>query len=266
MKSLKSISHVREGTGIDPQVSEVSKQKVAPLSRPMASHPDWTISHDGVNSAVHLHHKKSGTTLTARQNADQTHSIHQDGRVLGVYPSRGSLMDGLKDIFHSMQDKPEVHSTVIPSNPRHAKYFQNKLKTQKAEPSPSKGVHQPAIKEAPGKSAAGFDAREGLTHHAAQAHKKVIREQKLMPRPKLPKSENILNDLHKAESFLKAWKDKMKGGAADKKRPCDFNQKDLKAGIKEEMKDHTKSKHIATEIVMDHMVKDPKAYKNPKKE
>lgn len=58
--------------------------------------------------------------------------------------------------------------------------------------------------------------------------------------------------LHKA--------DKIPGGLADKKKPSDFDKKQLAAGVKAEL-EHTSSKEIATEIAMDHLVEDPNYYK-----
>lgn len=59
------------------------------------------------------------------------------------------------------------------------------------------------------------------------------------------------------------WKDKMNGGYADKRSPKDFDKKQLAIGIKVEM-EHTKDKHTATEIAMDHLEEDPKYYKKLK--
>jgi hypothetical protein len=51
----------------------------------------------------------------------------------------------------------------------------------------------------------------------------------------------------------KQWKDQIRGGLADKRKPSDFNQRSLKKGIKTEM-EHTKNRKIATEIAMDHLI------------
>ena len=56
------------------------------------------------------------------------------------------------------------------------------------------------------------------------------------------------------------WEDKLEGGKADNKTPKDFDQKQLAKGIAVEI-EHTKDKHIATEIAMDHLVEDPNYYK-----
>jgi hypothetical protein len=63
---------------------------------------------------------------------------------------------------------------------------------------------------------------------------------------------------------MAAFKDKLKGGKADKKKPKDFDKKQLAAGIKVE-REHTKNKHIATEIAMDHLIEDKNYYKKLKK-
>lgn len=55
------------------------------------------------------------------------------------------------------------------------------------------------------------------------------------------------------------WKDKIKGGLADKRKPSDFDRKALEAGIKVEM-EHTNDPHMAKEIAMDHLEEDPKYY------
>lgn len=61
----------------------------------------------------------------------------------------------------------------------------------------------------------------------------------------------------------KAWKDKLKGGKADKKKPSDFPSKDLKEG-KQVEREHIKDSHLQTEIAMDHLTEDPKYYKKLK--
>lgn len=58
-------------------------------------------------------------------------------------------------------------------------------------------------------------------------------------------------------------KDKLKGGVADKKKSSDFDQRQLRIGIKHEM-EHTKDKSIAQEIAMDHLTEDPDYYKKLK--
>ena len=55
------------------------------------------------------------------------------------------------------------------------------------------------------------------------------------------------------------WKDQIKGGYADKKMPCEFDQTALKKGIKVEM-EHTNDKKLAQEIAMDHLAEFPDYY------
>lgn len=55
------------------------------------------------------------------------------------------------------------------------------------------------------------------------------------------------------------WEDEMPGGLADKKTPKDFDSKAISKGIKVEM-EHTNDRHLATEIVMDHLMENPKYY------
>lgn len=55
------------------------------------------------------------------------------------------------------------------------------------------------------------------------------------------------------------YKDKLPGGLADKKRPEDFDQKELNRGIKVEL-EHTDDKDLAREIAMDHLEEDPLYY------
>lgn len=57
--------------------------------------------------------------------------------------------------------------------------------------------------------------------------------------------------------------DLIEGGLADSKKPCDFNQEQLEAGIKVEM-EHTNDRKIAQEITMDHLTEDPDYYKKLK--
>lgn len=59
------------------------------------------------------------------------------------------------------------------------------------------------------------------------------------------------------------WKDKIRGGLSDKKKPSDFDQESLKEGLKVEL-EHSSDPRIATEIAMDHLAEDPHYYKKLK--
>jgi hypothetical protein len=59
------------------------------------------------------------------------------------------------------------------------------------------------------------------------------------------------------------WKDKLKGGRADKKKPSDFDPHQLLMGLVHEM-EHTEDPHIALEISCDHLAEDPLYYKHLK--
>lgn len=67
----------------------------------------------------------------------------------------------------------------------------------------------------------------------------------------------------KSDKFVKKYKDRLPGGKADKKKPSDFNAKDLAVGTKVES-EHTSNKKLAMEIAMDHLTEDPKYYKKLK--
>ncbi len=56
-----------------------------------------------------------------------------------------------------------------------------------------------------------------------------------------------------------SWEDALKGGLADKKKPEDFDKKQLSKGIKVEM-EHTNDEKKAKEIAMDHLTEDEKYY------
>lgn len=62
---------------------------------------------------------------------------------------------------------------------------------------------------------------------------------------------------HKKEGA--AWKDKIPGGRADKKKPEDFDPKQIAKGKKVEM-EHTDDPSLAEEIAMDHLTENPKYY------
>lgn len=62
----------------------------------------------------------------------------------------------------------------------------------------------------------------------------------------------------------KKYRDRLKSGLADKKKPGDFDKKQLAAGTKVE-KEHTKDPELAREIAMDHLTEDPNYYKKLKK-
>lgn len=56
-----------------------------------------------------------------------------------------------------------------------------------------------------------------------------------------------------------AWQDALPGGLADEKKPKDFPPTAVRKGRKVES-EHTKDKHLQTEIAMDHLTEDPKYY------
>lgn len=62
----------------------------------------------------------------------------------------------------------------------------------------------------------------------------------------------------------KKYKDQLKGGRADNKKPSDFDKKQLAEGTRHE-REHTKKKSLAQEIAMDHLSEDPKYYQKLKK-
>lgn len=57
------------------------------------------------------------------------------------------------------------------------------------------------------------------------------------------------------------WSDELPGGIADSKNPDDFDEYDLHEGMREELKEHTDSPHVAAEIAMDHLSEDPDYYR-----
>lgn len=68
------------------------------------------------------------------------------------------------------------------------------------------------------------------------------------------------------------YEDVLPGGKADDMSVEDLSKKlgiplselerEIELGIKEEMSDHTNSREVAKEIVMDHLIEDPKYYSN----
>lgn len=56
-----------------------------------------------------------------------------------------------------------------------------------------------------------------------------------------------------------AWRDRLEGGKADRKKPSDFNTAQLAKGRAHEH-EHTKEGPLATEIAMDHLAEDPRYY------
>jgi hypothetical protein len=80
-------------------------------------------------------------------------------------------------------------------------------------------------------------------------------------------SERLMRDIFGAvkedlegRKFEKSDKsDKIPGGLADGKKPSDFDEKKLAAGIKIEL-EHTSDRKIAEEIAMDHLMEDKNYY------
>ncbi len=105
-------------------------------------------------------------------------------------------------------------------------------------------------------------------------HDKIKNFFKNNPKPSDKDIHNLANSLdideHEFEehiymilgSLLK--EDKIKGGLADKRKPSDFDPKELKMGIEIEM-EHTDDEKLAKEIAMDHLVEIPDYYSRLKK-
>jgi hypothetical protein len=70
----------------------------------------------------------------------------------------------------------------------------------------------------------------------------------------------VTDDSELHQKSQKSWHDRIKGGLADKKKPSDFDQKQLADGVKVEM-EHTSNPLIAKEIAMDHLTEDKLYYK-----
>jgi hypothetical protein len=97
---------------------------------------------------------------------------------------------------------------------------------------------------------------EKMTPAEAKKEKEEeAKEEKISPN--FEKMEDALED--KYDIDLMKYKDKMKGGMGDKKKPWDFSIKQVIAGIKVEL-EHTKDKYKALEIVVDHLTENPKYY------
>jgi len=78
---------------------------------------------------------------------------------------------------------------------------------------------------------------------------------------KQPVHQDEIEDVASPQELNKS--DKLKGGLADKRKPEDFDQEQLKAGIKVEM-EHTNDPDLAREIAMDHLTEDKDYYKKLK--
>ncbi len=59
--------------------------------------------------------------------------------------------------------------------------------------------------------------------------------------------------------IIQEYRDRIPGGKADKRKPGDFDQKQLEMGIRVE-REHTKDDNLAREIAMDHLEEDPLYY------
>lgn len=91
---------------------------------------------------------------------------------------------------------------------------------------------------------------------AFNAVKEVVDAMILMAQGMATQDESVQKSEHE---------DKLPGGLADKKKPSDFDQEELKAGIAHE-KEHTNDETLAQEIAMDHLTEDPHYYSKLKKD
>lgn len=76
-----------------------------------------------------------------------------------------------------------------------------------------------------------------------------------------PKGTKLPEHVKKADEH----KDRLPGGKADKSKPGDFNQRQLRAGVKVEGEEHTRDPRIAKEIAMDHLKESPTYYTSLKR-
>lgn len=76
---------------------------------------------------------------------------------------------------------------------------------------------------------------------------------------KLLKSWNAKRALANLALRKTPWKDKIAGGLADKKKPADFGEDQLRQGVMVEL-EHTNDWRKAMEIAMDHLMEDSKYY------
>lgn len=81
--------------------------------------------------------------------------------------------------------------------------------------------------------------------------------------PTLSKDREFVSSVVLKEE-TRQFKDRIKGGLADRKQPTDFDEEELIKGIKVEM-EHTDNMLIAKEIAMDHLMEDPFYYKKLQK-
>jgi hypothetical protein len=65
---------------------------------------------------------------------------------------------------------------------------------------------------------------------------------------------------HHVQAELGKFEDQFPGGLADKRKPEDFDPKELELGIEHEMGEHTQDRQLALELVMDHLAEDPHYY------
>ena len=97
---------------------------------------------------------------------------------------------------------------------------------------------------------------EKMTVKEAKKEKKEeAKEAKISP--KFEKMEDALDDAFGID--LMKYKDRIKGGKGDKKKPWDFAIKQVIDGIKVEL-EHTKDKYMALEIVVDHLAENGEYY------
>lgn len=104
-----------------------------------------------------------------------------------------------------------------------------------------------------GGAVAGFTAPLGATRDNKAASKKTLNKNAKVAAKSFGNAKKV-----KSES-KKRWHDKLDGGLSDRKNPGDFNKKMLKLGMMIEL-EHTDDEHMALEIVMDHLIEDPKYY------
>lgn len=79
---------------------------------------------------------------------------------------------------------------------------------------------------------------------------------KVLNKLKIVESDITIDNI---DSLFDDWIDTLKGGIGDNKLPSDFDKEELLKGVKDEM-EHTNNPHIALEIAIDHLTKEPNYY------
>jgi hypothetical protein len=214
-------------------------------------HPHKSKVETALNSGkkVPEHVLKDYPELSVKKSEDK--GVHKPHKGFGIkQPPQGNSVAG-DNVRNAAKHKAKGNKEVYESNLNTAKKIHSKklnelkeikpnlpkselqkgkveqMKLDLKKPLENKGVNRPSKKNK-GQSFAGIATREGDKKYAKKVHQNTLQELKQMPKPNLPKSENMMKD----EDGYKAFLERRKKSDGPGSRSNEHHRKQIAEGKK----------------------------------